>query len=90
MIRLDTAELVKAIIALAHSLTLKVVAEEVETEEHFRMLSEQGCNEFQVFLYSPAIPASDMTWLLIEQNIFLNNRQTRLKLLEMPTKPWNA
>ena len=65
----DTAEIVKAIIALAHSLKLKVVAEGVETEEQFRMLSEQGCDEFQGFLYSPAIPAADMTRLLIEQNI---------------------
>jgi diguanylate cyclase (GGDEF)-like protein/PAS domain S-box-containing protein len=67
----DTAEIVKAIISLAHSLKLKVVAEGVETEEQFRILSEQGCDEFQGFLYSPAIPAADMTRLLIEQNICL-------------------
>ncbi len=66
----DTAEIVKAIIALAHSLKLKVVAEGVETEEQFRMLSEQGCDEFQGFLYSPAILAADITRLLIEQNIY--------------------
>jgi EAL domain-containing protein (putative c-di-GMP-specific phosphodiesterase class I) len=64
----DTAEIVKAIIALANSLNVKVVAEGVETEEQFRILSKQGCDEFQGFLYSPAIPAADMTRLLIEQH----------------------
>jgi diguanylate cyclase (GGDEF)-like protein/PAS domain S-box-containing protein len=69
IINSDTAIVVKAIISLAHSLKLKVVAEGVETEEQFRILSEQGCDEFQGFLYSPAIPAADVTRLMIEQNI---------------------
>jgi EAL domain-containing protein (putative c-di-GMP-specific phosphodiesterase class I) len=68
-IKTDTPDIVKAIISLAHSLKLKVVAEGVETDEQFRVLSELGCDEFQGFLYSPAIPAADVTRLMIEQNI---------------------
>ena len=63
----DDSEIVNAIIALAHSLKLTVIAEGVETEDQFRILREQGCNEFQGFYYSQAIPASDITKLLVEQ-----------------------
>jgi diguanylate cyclase (GGDEF)-like protein/PAS domain S-box-containing protein len=73
-INTDTAEIVKAIISLSHSLKLKVVAEGVETEEQLSMLSEQGCDEFQGFLYSPAIPAADVMRLMIEQNILLKKQ----------------
>jgi diguanylate cyclase (GGDEF)-like protein/PAS domain S-box-containing protein len=64
----ENSEIINAIIALAHSLKLKVVAEGVETEEQLRSLREQGCDEFQGFFYSKAIPASDITKLLVEQN----------------------
>ena len=49
--------LVSTIIALAHSLKLKVVAEGVETEGQSRLLRLSDCDEMQGFLFSRAVPA---------------------------------
>lgn len=48
--------LVNAIITLAHSLQLNVVAEGVESEEQMRMLQALGCDEMQGYLFSRPIP----------------------------------
>ena len=48
--------LVSTIISLAHSLTLKVVAEGVETEEQSRLLRLLDCDEMQGFLFSKPVP----------------------------------
>ena len=48
--------LVGAIISMAHSLEIGVVAEGVETREQAEFLRERGCDELQGFLFSPAIP----------------------------------
>jgi len=48
--------LVSAIINLAHSLRLKVVAEGVETEEQLRMLQELNCDEMQGYLFCKPVP----------------------------------
>lgn len=55
----DDAAIVTAIVALAHSLDLTVVAEGIETEAQLDFLYECGCEEYQGFLCSPAIPASE-------------------------------
>jgi EAL domain-containing protein (putative c-di-GMP-specific phosphodiesterase class I) len=48
--------LVSAIIKLAHSLKLKVVAEGVETEEQLHLLRSMSCNEMQGYLFSKPVP----------------------------------
>jgi diguanylate cyclase (GGDEF)-like protein len=56
----DAASIVKAIISLAHSLRLKVVAEGVETTEQLRQLRELGCDQFQGFYRSAALAPSEL------------------------------
>ena len=59
----DTA-LVTAIISMAHSLDLKVLAEGVETPEQIKFLRAHGCLSAQGYYYSEALPADGFTGLL--------------------------
>jgi EAL domain-containing protein (putative c-di-GMP-specific phosphodiesterase class I) len=53
----DDAAIVSAVIAMAHNLRLKVVAEGVETLDQIRFLRERNCDEVQGFLVSrPILP----------------------------------
>jgi diguanylate cyclase (GGDEF)-like protein len=47
--------IVNAIIQFGHAMQLKVIAEGVETEVQRACLAEAGCDEFQGFLYAPAM-----------------------------------
>ena len=60
----DDAALAAAMIAMAHGLRLRVVAEVVETEEQAALLREQNCDEFQGFLFGPAVPADEFVRFL--------------------------
>jgi diguanylate cyclase (GGDEF)-like protein/PAS domain S-box-containing protein len=51
----EDAAIATAIIAMAHSLSLKVVAEGVETLGQFNYLQARGCDEMQGFFFSPAL-----------------------------------
>jgi diguanylate cyclase len=62
--RADDASIVKAIVSLAHSLHLKVVAEGVETDEQLHLLKGIGCDQFQGFCFSPAVPAAQFAALM--------------------------
>ncbi len=53
-----------AIITMAQSLNLSVVAEGVETQKQLTFLQKIGCQAMQGFLYSPPIPADEMQPLL--------------------------
>ncbi len=51
------AGIVRAILQMARALGMKVIAEGVETEGQRRFLLEAGCDEFQGYLFAPALDA---------------------------------
>jgi EAL domain-containing protein (putative c-di-GMP-specific phosphodiesterase class I) len=57
----DDAAIALAIIGMAHSLKLKVIAEGVETESQLNFLRERGCDEIQGFYFSRPLPAAGAT-----------------------------
>jgi EAL domain-containing protein (putative c-di-GMP-specific phosphodiesterase class I) len=61
----DAASIVKAIISLAHSLRLKVVAEGVETAAQLEQLRHLGCDQFQGFLRSAAVLPGEIPKFLL-------------------------
>ncbi len=63
----DDAAIASAIIAMAHSLELTVVAEGVETEPQLAFLRAQHCDEMQGYLVSRPVPAERFVELL-QQN----------------------
>jgi len=52
----EAAALVSAILSMAKSLNLKVVAEGVETLEQFNHLKNEGCDFIQGYYFSPPVP----------------------------------
>ena len=55
-----------AIIDLAHSLSLQVIAEGVETTEQVEFLKEHGCDQIQGYFFSPPLPDTEFVQMLIE------------------------
>jgi len=58
------AALVASIIALAHSLGLRIVAEGVETEVAFTELARLGCDQAQGYFISRPVPAAELDYWL--------------------------
>lgn len=60
----DNASLVDAILAMAESLKLKVVAEGVETRQQASFLADRKCDYFQGYFFSKPLPAPELlAWL---------------------------
>ena len=62
--RPEEASIVRAIISLAHSLKLKVVAEGVESTEQLDFLKTLGCDQYQGYHFSRALPSSQFEELI--------------------------
>ncbi|WP_136416669.1 EAL domain-containing protein [Herbaspirillum sp. ST 5-3] len=63
----DDRAIVMAVIALAHSMKLKVVAEGVETQEQFAFLREYQCDVMQGYLFSRPVSGEDVLSLLMSE-----------------------
>ncbi|MGB1465754.1 MAG: EAL domain-containing protein [Alcanivorax nanhaiticus] len=63
----DDAAITRAIIDMAHSLQMNVVAEGVETEEHLSILRGMSCDTIQGFLISKPLPEEELVELLHTQ-----------------------
>ena len=59
------AAIVKAIIEMAHSLCLEVIAEGVETQAEKNFLLRSECDVMQGYLFSPPLSAADFEQLLL-------------------------
>ncbi|MBO6756208.1 MAG: EAL domain-containing protein [Roseibium sp.] len=57
--------LVKSIIDLAHSLAIEVLAEGVETAEHARILTDQGCELLQGFAFARPMPLAEFEYAFL-------------------------
>ena len=60
----DDLAITRAVIAMAHGLSMKVVAEGVEERHQFDSLRDEGCDEFQGFFCRPAMESHDLEALL--------------------------
>src|SRR4029079_12166554 len=65
----DDVAITRAIIAMAHSLKMSVVAEGVERHDQFDLLRAEGCDQFQGFLCQPALREEDLIRFLEQKGV---------------------
>lgn len=76
----EDASIISAIISMAQSLNLKVIAEGVETDEQLSYLISKQCDEIQGFVFSPPISADKFSNLLNENKTLSSATLEKTKL----------
>jgi diguanylate cyclase (GGDEF)-like protein len=61
------AAISRAVVMLARSFGMSVIAEGVETTDHLRFIADLGCEEYQGYLFSKPVPAPEAAALLARQ-----------------------
>ncbi|MES2637094.1 MAG: EAL domain-containing protein [Pseudomonadota bacterium] len=67
----DDAAMALAIIRIAHSLKLEVIAEGVETIEQLECLNESGCDQIQGYFFSRPLPLLELEKFLLDKKPFI-------------------
>ena len=70
LVNKNSEAITMAIIAMARSLGLEVVAEGVEKEEQLAFLKSKFCDEVQGFLFSKPLPVNELTTFLHKPSVF--------------------
>jgi diguanylate cyclase (GGDEF)-like protein/PAS domain S-box-containing protein len=65
--------IVRTALSVGHNLGITTLAEGIETQEQRAMLRSLGCNQGQGYLFSPAVPASQLPALLIPGHALVQN-----------------
>lgn len=64
----NDAEIIRAIVAMARSLNLEMIAEGVEQQEQLDFLQQQGCHRYQGYLFSRPLPEDEFRALLLARS----------------------
>jgi EAL domain-containing protein (putative c-di-GMP-specific phosphodiesterase class I) len=67
----DDIAITRAVIAMAHSLQMSVIAEGVELKEQLDVLRNEGCDEFQGFLCRPPLIEEELIRFVRERTVFV-------------------
>jgi EAL domain-containing protein (putative c-di-GMP-specific phosphodiesterase class I) len=73
----DDGAIVRAIVALAHTLKLKIIAEGVEDAEQVAFLEALGCDQYQGYFFSRPVPAHEIPKMIVAQTV--HNRTALLE-----------
>jgi len=76
----DSAQMIKAMFCMAHSLGLQVVAEGVETEAQKEFLAANRCDQLQGYVYSPPLPFDDFVGFIKQQGV--TSRRSYLSVVD--------
>lgn len=71
----DDAAIASAIIAMAHSLGMRVVAEGVEHSEQLEVLKAHGCDEYQGYFFARPMPVEKFTTMLQDGTMLSGRRR---------------
>jgi diguanylate cyclase (GGDEF)-like protein len=80
----NDAAIVSAIVGIAKSLGLHLVAEGIESAEQLDCLRRLGCEAGQGFYFSPPVPAENCSLMLEKLRAQRAGETTRLRLLSLP------
>jgi diguanylate cyclase (GGDEF)-like protein len=76
----DDVAITRAVIAMAHSLRMSVVAEGVEHQHQFEMLRAEGCDEFQGWYCKPALEEADLLRFVSDERSRLGRTGLRARV----------